>query len=500
MKHARRGGIRLCTIACLGLAGALVACAGGSGSTQEPPAAEADDSKATIKVRLEAIKELGTELQAAQGTDTNVHDQRETLKNVIWARNATDNLRIAALKALALDVQNEADTEHMLSLMIPTESASREWGMLTAIGEYAAAKGWKDLIPAFVVSWARPMGEPDDDHRPERKAIQLLAPDRPVEDVVFDVFAHRGNGSLDTRGELAAWELLTRIDHGRTVELVRTLDTDTATDSPLLRSIRKGARDLASIPETSEQLQWLERLAAPENAEFWSTATRVIAGLTEDQREGMSLANVAAVVWTSRYATDRMSKTADELFDEAKARLKGRTIYRRANSRISRFDETLRTAEPVLAWGDAVSILAAMDAMDEEQVVNAFFRQADADHTDTSTEYGGAMLVDEAGAFIAFPFEPRPNERLGDRQFVASHDLIDGSDTALDHYHFHAASTNNSEYAGPSDADIKYAHKYGRSCLVLTFISDDLLDVDWYRGNGAVVDLSTIRRISAKEQ
>ena len=479
----------------------LASCAS-SGSADKPLVAPGDNSAMT-KDRLKAIRAVGEELTAAQGTGADLSVERESLKKAIWARSSVDAVRLAALEALMLDTSGFADTQKMLSLLIPTESASREWEMLTEIGDIAAAHGWTDLAPAFVVSWSRPVGSPTDDKRPERIALEKLFPNQPVEDVVFDVFAHRGVGAstaLDERQELAAWSLLRRIDRGRTTELVKSLEASGPNASPLVQALGKAARDLDMVPETGQQLEWVQRLTQPQHAAFWSTAAGAIANLTPDQRKGLALRHLGALVWSARQSPERLALSPEAAIDSIGIRLKGQTAYRRASGNTSRYDETMRSAKKLMVWGDALSVMAAMDAMDQNAVIGAFFTQADTDRGDTSTEYGGAIDGLTDGAMVARLFPPRPTERLGDRQFVASHDLIAASDESIFHYHFHAAAAANTDYAGPSEADIKYATEYGRSCLVVTTLTADRINIDWYCGTSAVLDLGAVDRPTTSDR
>lgn len=490
MNHGRLILACIVSAACFSAA-ALPGCA--SSKAEAEPAIAPGDNSAMTKDRLKAIAAVEAELRAGQSTDADLSATRESLKKAIWSRSSVTGVRIAALNALLADERNIDDTRHMLSLMIPTESASREWDMLDRIGEIAGERGWTDLAPALVVSWSRVTVTPSDDKRPERRGLELLYPGRPVEDAVFDVFVHAQRDGLDEREQMAAWALLRRIDRGRTVDLVRALDAD-GHDSRPVRLLARGARELGVVPDTADQFRWLERLAEPVHADFWSQAAGAVARLSDDQRAGLELRHLAGIVLAASRAPDRLTLDTDAAIRAVAERLDGVTIYRRSSSGTSRFDESIRTAKGSLVWGDAISILAGADAIADPAVVAALFTQADEDRRDTSTEYGGAIDALPDGSFVARSFPPRPTERINDRRFVASLDLLLASDASLFHYHFHAASARNSDFAGPSDADIKYAAEHGRCCLVLTSLSDDRLDVDWYRGNGAIIDLGAIRR------
>jgi hypothetical protein len=156
--------------------------------------------------------------------------------------------------------------------------------------------------------------------------------------------------------------------------------------------------------------------------------------------------------------------------------------------------ETIEFHEGRLVWGDALLVLIAAEAAGDPRVAQAVFAQADSDRGDTSTEYGGALAPGDAGRFSALSFPPRAAQRSGDNRFVASPEMLSGGATALFHYHFHVRSANEREFAGPSDGDLDYAERFGRSCLVFTAIGDDVLGLDYYQPDRAVIDLGEVRR------
>ena len=119
--------------------------------------------------------------------------------------------------------------------------------------------------------------------------------------------------------------------------------------------------------------------------------------------------------------------------------------------------------------------------------------QADIDHADKTSEYGGTLefVNDE---FIARLYPPRPMSRLGDFQFIAPSDMIDQSTFAMAHYHFHVQQIRNARYAGPSQGDQVYATEHGRNCIIFTSIEDGVMDVDVLMPHKVTVDIGVIRR------
>jgi hypothetical protein len=119
---------------------------------------------------------------------------------------------------------------------------------------------------------------------------------------------------------------------------------------------------------------------------------------------------------------------------------------------------------------------------------------ADSDRADKSTEYGGVIGFDTGVRFSLMEFPPRPGQRIADNRFIASIDMFDASDDALFHFHMHVQRYRNATYAGASAGDIDYAKHHGRSCLLFSFTDRQTLNVDYYQGNGATLDLGEIRR------
>jgi hypothetical protein len=66
--------------------------------------------------------------------------------------------------------------------------------------------------------------------------------------------------------------------------------------------------------------------------------------------------------------------------------------------------------------------------------------------------------------------------------------------TSLFHIHLHAQAYDNRKYAGPHMGDFRFADATRANGLVLTFISADRMNLDFYRHDRVVVDLGTIER------
>ena len=142
-----------------------------------------------------------------------------------------------------------------------------------------------------------------------------------------------------------------------------------------------------------------------------------------------------------------------------------------------------------MSWGDLLTVLVVDEALSDVGVRRALVGHADLDFKDKTTEYGGLLgfQADAKPRVVLFP--PRPGQRQGDQKFIASDDMLAASDLALAHYHFHAQKRQNGDYAGPSEGDMVYAARYGRTCLVLTSLGERELAVDLYQPDGVILDL-----------
>lgn len=482
-----------CVAAASGLL--LVSCApkgsGGEAGKEEAPLSDVTDAQAHSDARIKAIRRTN---EAVAANEVQAGPARESLKRVAWSRSTYWKVRAAAIEELLEDGANEADTRNMLRLMLPTESQSQ---IVDLVCEKAAAGRWTEAAPALVRRWSKPDSRVADEKRPERAALAAIYPDVPVEQTVFRVFSGENqapsapDSASAERTRDDAWALLRRIDtSGRTRDL---LVASSAGADPVIGTLQRAARDFKAVPETAEQLAWVRRLGEPENAGFWARVTDAVAKLSEEQAKGLAIRHGAIVAWAGENRSEWLSMSREQLLREVEGRLKDRPRHwRNAAGTSGSKGEGLHRWRDSLAWGDALTILVADEAMKGEGVAAELFTHAKADQSDTSTEYGGNIVFDSV-RFAAPCFPPRATQRYDDRRFVPSEDMLKAGDTALFHYHFHATAWNNSDYAGPSQGDIDAAKSLGRASLLFTAIDERTLGVDYYQADGATIDLGVLK-------
>lgn len=474
---------------------AQAGCGGASQQAIDDPLGVLGDPDATTRSKSVAVRAVA---RMSREGEIDAEVGRELLKRTAWGRGNRPDVRNAAIDELHAD--DPSDTARMLSLMLPTEN---HWPVIEHVCNLAVETNSTEMIPALVRSWARPVQRPADDERPERAALLTLAPDQPIEQTVFAVFAsnHDPDDQFAERTRRDAWTLLSRIDPaGATTKEYIAQATDVQ-DDPILMDLQIVARDLSAIPLTTEQLEWVEDLREPERAAFWNDAKRQVASLNDAQREGFELRHVAGVLWAAQHRSEWLASTRRQLLDLAEAELDGRRHTRRSADfpdAMTAPKEDIDHWRKDLVWGDALLILIASEAVNQPDVIRELYEQADHDMRDESTEHGGILDAAEGDAFKAYSYPPRPAQRSSDNRFVASPELLDAGATALFHYHFHAQTFSNSDYAGPGPGDLDYAKRFGRSCLVLTFTSKNALGVDYYQPDGARIDLGSIARPSRR--
>ena len=147
--------------------------------------------------------------------------------------------------------------------------------------------------------------------------------------------------------------------------------------------------------------------------------------------------------------------------------------------------------QPQLTEQDRLSLRLVQTALDSSDVRSSIFRSRDLDLDDPSTEWGGTLDWGDDGWFI--------EAALGKANWTtrcSREDLLDFRKMfrGAIPFHFHARNLNMSAVAGPGGTDLQAAESHGVPALVITSLSEDRLQVDWYRRGGVVVDLGEIER------
>lgn len=493
------------------LAGLVLASAGCSSPRYTPsgePLLDVRNPELRVPDRVEAAQLAWASMEAGERER---EATRRALKDLAWSPATPIDVRVECVALLLDDADQagQADARAMARLMLPTE---RSRSVVSVIASRAGERGWTEMTSALVRSYARSVDVVEDDDRAEAIALSQMYPGRDVAELVFEVFLDPGYDDtptelrLNQRTRADVWNLLARLDASGGLRRDLIARAKASTVPPAARAsvqaLDRGLNELSVIPQTGEELRWLESLrsGSAENERWWAESVSAVARLSAEQRAGLALRHIEAVRWASVHEPSLVTRSRQDLLGELEARLRGQNHQRRtAEKTVHRQPrrEGLSDWAANLSWGDVVSLLVAHEAVRQPALLARLFDQVEIDRLDRTTEYGGLIEAVESpqpGSFRAVLYRPRQRDRQSDSAFVASDDMIRASDRALLHYHMHVQKVNNTEYAGPSDADLDYAASSGRACVVFTSLSLDELNVDFYLPGGVVIDLGTVRR------
>lgn len=412
----------------------------------------------------------------------------EALHGLIWRPGFPVQVRQEAFQRL------ERRDAEALKLTIRRQLPRMEsWQWVEELCERIADRGWIDLTPGLVSSWARPLHYIEDTDRPEYLALAQLHGADEVVDVVFATFVE-SKSVLQEYLRFRAWELMHRLgERSRLVELVRS--SDPAEDDAMLRDLREVARALGIVPHNREEIRWVRELRKPEYESLWERMQAAAAAVPSSRRSELEPRSLTIMASAYLHEPALLQQSEQSLYATAEAQLRGQKHYRHGSS-YGNFSnaptQRLHEYRDQLTWTDLAAVMIALRAIRVPEVVEHLFDYAERDHEDDSTEYGGLIALDEQGRFEILEFPPRI--RRHDERFIASPEMFKASYGAVFHFHYHAQRHRNRDYAGPGIGDMNYADNTRANCLVLTYVSKDALNVDFYRYGRVVIDLGLIHR------
>ncbi|MEX2218505.1 MAG: hypothetical protein WD749_07050 [Phycisphaerales bacterium] len=494
----------------------LLALCGCAAQKVSDPLTDLRDPRLSERDRERAIRACWKQAEAGEIDRALVRDE---LKTMAWAGGWSPRLRLVAIRTLLGDTTPGADRDNrdFTRLKLPREPERR---IVEALSSAAAERGWSETTPALVRSLSRHWPGIPERTRPEHAALRALNPGRTVEQVVYDTFLHPPEEDAPVavgglrgveRVRVDAWDLLGRLDTEGTARAAMLLDRQAPPTGPVA-DMRAALLELRTLPVTGEELRWLVSMRDfndPAKAAWWKQASIAVSGLDPVRGGRLGLRHLEPIRWASLHRPEWIRAPRGELLHELRSRLEGRQLVRRRASAEERWrpsPEGLRDWEARLTWADLLTILVIDEGLRDPAVVAALLAQAEMDRADTTAEYGGVLRAGDTAAesagsaaapvppWRAIVYPPRPGNRRGDREFVASADMIAQGDHSAAHYHFHAQDERNADYAGPSPGDLAYAARLGRTCLVLTSVEKDALNADLYQPDGVVLDLGTLRK------
>ncbi len=445
------------------------------------PAASLGNQSASDSTHRAALDLIRTDPKPGQ-------DEIDALQGLVYRPGYQPELRLEGMDyLLRIDPETLTTT---LRRRLP-RITDHDW--LRGVCRFVSDHRLRGLDEALVSSWGRPWtGDLPEDQRPEYRAlVAMYGPDAPTR-LVWETFL---GATRPSQSGLRArcWDLLHRL--GARDELIALVRAAPDSDHPLLRDLNHAARSFGTIPWNREEMLWLARLSEPSRQSFWEEGAIAVQALPEDRRGDLEIRDLPIIVAAARHRPGLLDTDAASLIAEVDVSLQGQRHFREQDPGFmpgKDLDHRLRAHRDRLTWGDAAAMLLAQQALAMAPVRAHLFNFADRDLLDETTEYGGVIDLDESGRFNVREFPPRM--RVHDKRFEASQEMFDQGYTSLFHFHYHAQKHRNGAHAGPGAGDMAYADNTRANCLVLTFIDDNTMNVDFYRHDGVLVDLGVILR------
>ena len=368
---------------------------------------------------------------------------------------------------------------------------------LRALCQFVADQDLQELDEALVSSWGRPWsGNLPDEQRPEYLALlQMHGPGAP-ERIVWDTFL---GATLPSQSGLRfrCWDLLHRLG-GRDALIEMVSAPPTAEDvahHPLIEPLHAAVTSFGTVPWNREEVLWIHKLAEPSRRAFWEAAEAATAALPKERRGSLEIRDLPVIAAASKHRPELLAAGSGQLYTQIQRQLADQQHYRERDPGFlpgKEIDHRLAAHREVLTWGDLLAINMALEALDTPEIRSHLFHFADRDLADETTEYGGVIDLDDHGRFNVREFPPRM--RVHDLRFEASQGMFDAGYTSLFHFHYHAQKHRNGGHAGPGAGDMAYADNTRANCLVLTFVDENTMNVDFYRHGEVLVDLGVVLR------
>ena len=461
---------------------AVVACTGGPESVTNP-AEVLSRSGQSREHYFDAI-----EAARMRGVDDAT---KAALRRMIAAQGYAIEARERAFELL-LEVDRAALVQAIENSLPRMEDVMWRERMADLIAQYEM----NDLIPTLIRAWANPVTgldriEEGKDMRPERRALVTLVGEDQLSATLLKTMRESNPG---TQANLRArcWELLMK--NGDSARLRALLaDAESVRGDAMLTDLGRVCVELGVLPTTREEILWARELCKPTRAEFFEAAKNALALMPTARRESLEIRALPIAVAIMKRRADVLTMSDADMLTEVTNRTAGRKKVSPDFTGFGEgFTETLYQQRSKLVWTDLAAMMLALDLLNEPALLVHVFEQADRDREDRSTEFGGVVAIDSSGRGELLEFEPR--SKASDVRYESPQLLFDALYTAPFHYHNHTQKYDNADYAGPHLGDFAFADSARCNGLVFTFLSTDLMGVDFYRHDRLVVDLGAVER------
>ena len=465
---------------------ALVAAVLAAGCSSGPESVE--NPAAVLSVGGQSRERYFDALEAARqrGVD---EETKAALRRMI----AADGFAIDA-RERAFDLLYETDPKAVVAALENSLPRMGDVSWRRRVSELVGERKMQELVPTLIRAWANPVpGLAGDEVRPERAALGMIVGEDQVSATLLRTMK---DASPTTQANLRArcWELLMKSgDEARLRALLA--DPGSTQGDAMLTDLARVANELGVLPTTREEILWARKLCEPSRAAFFADAKAALAQMPAARREQLELRAIPVAVACMKRRPSLLATTEPDLFAEIDARTKGR---KKASPDFTGygdgFTETLYQVRDRLVWSDLAAMALALDVLSEQALRTHLFEVADRDREDRTTEYGGVVALAAGSASTAEFLEFEPRAKASDIRYESPQALFDALYTGLYHVHVHAQNYENEKYAGPHMGDFAFGDSARCNGLVFTFLSADLLGVDFYRHGRVVVDLGAIER------
>lgn len=441
-------------------------------------------------VLLETGRSSRVHLQAMNSYELKVGssspEYKKILHQLLWQPGYTIEVRKEALHRLWTFDRHQ--TIRTLRQQLPRLN---NWEWLIEVCSWISENRVVELNEGLISSWASPAPRIlSEDERPEYLALVSMHGKEEVINLVFETLKD-ANKSWQQGYRSRCWDLLHRI--GKRDRLIALLkESQISRDDYYLQDLRRAYLELGIVPHGREEILWIQKIATEEYAEFWEEAVSALSQMGDLRRSSLELRDIPVAVSVLRHSPADLTISKDKALNDIQTALEdAKHYYETEGGGIYNPNyELLKTHKDKLTWGDAMAIEMILRALQVFEVRSHLFDYALRDLSDESTEYGGVIALDQEGRFEILEFEPKI--RHHNRRFNASQEMFDSAYSALFHFHFHAQKIRNGDHAGPGLGDKNYANSTRANCLVFTFISQNEMNVDFYRHGGVVVDLGLV--------
>ena len=416
----------------------------------------------------------------------------DAVQGLAYRPGYREDVRIEGLQFLL-----QADRQQLLTTLRRRLPRVTDHDWLRRVCRFVSDNNLTELDEALVSSWGRPWKAGlSEDQRPEYLALRNMHGTGAPAQIVWETF--RAADRPSQKGlRFRCWDLLHRL--GQRDQLIAMVSEEPAEGNVTAERLHEAVTAFGTVPWNREEMLWVEKLGDPSRRSCWDAAAAAARSLAPERRRNLEIRDLPVLAAAARHRPELLELSEAALYADVEASLIGQRHFRELEPGFlpgQELDHRLAAHRDSLTWGDLVAMRIAQEALALPQVRAHLFSFADRDHADETTEYGGVIDLDEQRRFNVREFPPRM--RLHDRRFEASQDMFDAGYTSLFHFHFHAQKQRNGGHAGPGAGDMAYADNTRANCLVMTFIDESTMNVDYYRHDGVLVDLGIIVRPAAR--